>query len=64
MPPVDAVMALIAPVSTAHPVHEFALAVSRWQARAEYAAPRRREAAAEPEHMVQAQASYEAEIEL
>jgi hypothetical protein len=34
------------------------------QARAEYAARLEREAYAEPEHMVQAEASYEAEIEL
>ena len=34
------------------------------EARAEYAARLRREASAEPEHMAQPQASYEAEIEL
>jgi hypothetical protein len=34
------------------------------EARAEYAARLEREARAEPEHTVQAQASYEAEIEL
>jgi hypothetical protein len=35
-----------------------------WAARAEYAAGLKREASAEPEHTAQAEASYEAEIEL